>query len=376
MESLLLRDRLTLAAVLGAGVVIGVSSLYVYFKYTRTLSRDLNRLTRTIESLDREIKELKSTRCAVNLAAGSSPANSSSAAAKSKQRRISTNNEDALSHVSSGEDLEEYFDVADESDINQSWASINGEVPLTSNASDEMQQFYEEIDNLFLGDSAQHQQAYDRLIAIKREHEGNVEILWRLARACLLISMMYEDDPERKKTLTFEGLKFATLALAIDDTIGQVHKWYAALLGRTTDYVGIQEKIQNGYTFKEHVDAAIRALPDDHSLYFMKGRWCYEVATLSWIERKVASTLFAAPPTSSYAEAIEQFFQVEKLYPNKWKENMLFIAKCCIAEKKYSQAVEWLDKAIDLECKNSEEKTIHSEVTQLLSKYKSYRIAT
>ena len=66
---------------------------------------------------------------------------------------------------------------------------------------------------------------------------------------------------------------------------------------------------------------------------------------LSWIERKMASTLFASPPTASLPEAIDHFLQAERLKPDGWKENRLFIAKCHIGQGEYNQAVIWLDKA-------------------------------
>ena len=66
---------------------------------------------------------------------------------------------------------------------------------------------------------------------------------------------------------------------------------------------------------------------------------------MSWIERKMAATLFASPPTASLPEAIQHFLQAEKLKPDGWKENRLFMAKCFIGEGDYSQAVLWLDKA-------------------------------
>ena len=54
------------------------------------------------------------------------------------------------------------------------------------------------------------------------------------------------------------------------------------------------------------------------------------VVQLSWIERKMAATLFASPPTASLPEAITHFLQAERLKPDGWKENRLFIAKCFI----------------------------------------------
>jgi len=59
----------------------------------------------------------------------------------------------------------------------------------------------------------------------------------------------------------------------------------------------------------------------------------------------MAATLFASPPSASLPEAITHFLQAEKLKPDGWKENRLFIAKCFIGEGDYTQAVIWLDKA-------------------------------
>jgi hypothetical protein len=67
-----------------------------------------------------------------------------------------------------------------------------------------------------------------------------------------------------------------------------------------------------------------------------------QVATLSWIERKLAGTLFAEPPTATYPEAVEHCLKAESLSPMPWKENRLLLAKCHINQGKYADAVSWL----------------------------------
>ena len=59
----------------------------------------------------------------------------------------------------------------------------------------------------------------------------------------------------------------------------------------------------------------------------------------------MASTLFADPPTASLPEARKHFLQAERLKPDGWKENRLFLAKCHLGEGNYNEAVIWLDKA-------------------------------
>ena len=69
---------------------------------------------------------------------------------------------------------------------------------------------------------------------------------------------------------------------------------------------------------------------------------------MSWLERKIAGTLFAELPSATYDDAIEDFMKAETLSPSPWKENRLLIAKCHINQGNYFEGVTWLDKAIEV----------------------------
>ena len=71
------------------------------------------------------------------------------------------------------------------------------------------------------------------------------------------------------------------------------------------------------------------------------------VVQLSWIERKMAATLFASPPSASLPEAVTHFLQAERLKPDGWKENRLFIAKCFIGNS-YKRASRFLQSLVNL----------------------------
>uniref|UniRef100_A0AC35FPW9 Uncharacterized protein n=1 Tax=Panagrolaimus sp. PS1159 TaxID=55785 RepID=A0AC35FPW9_9BILA len=64
--------------------------------------------------------------------------------------------------------------------------------------------------------------------------------------------------------------------------------------------VGHKERIKYGHEFKKYVDEAIQQLPGDFELYHMRGRFRFEVASISLIKRGVASVLFGTPPTATY----------------------------------------------------------------------------
>lgn len=75
----------------------------------------------------------------------------------------------------------------------------------------------------------------------------------------------------------FTAFVCAEKALALNPNSANVHKWYAITLGSIGEFISINEKIQNGYKFKEHIDKAILISPTDSTLHYLLGRFCYEV---------------------------------------------------------------------------------------------------
>ncbi|KFM61048.1 hypothetical protein X975_21199, partial [Stegodyphus mimosarum] len=116
----ILRDRLSLIAALGAGVVVGISGIYLYYKVNKCVTRELNHLSGTIDSLRREIEELKSTATfnrekAINSSVQKGNVSSSAPGTK------------FYSYTSSLEDAdEEYFDFTDTEEIIGAWSNVNG----------------------------------------------------------------------------------------------------------------------------------------------------------------------------------------------------------------------------------------------------------
>lgn len=87
------------------------------------------------------------------------------------------------------------------------------------------------------------------------------------------------------KIFIFPGINACEKLLNISNA--HLHKWYAILVGVYGEFLPIAEKIKNGYRFKEHVMKALEISPNDADLHHLLGRFKYEVANLSWIERKV-----------------------------------------------------------------------------------------
>ena len=147
---------------------------------------------------------------------------------------------------------------------------------------------------------------------------------------------------------------------------------YCASVGRMSPLVGTKERIQYGHEFKKHSDIAVAIAPNDMLMHHMYGRWCYEVAGLTWMEKKLAATFFGAPPESSYEEAMAALMKADQL-KHQWISNQLWISKVLIAQKKYSEAIKWIDEGLQLPVVSEEDAVCHEELLDLQKKYSKYR---
>lgn len=129
---------------------------------------------------------------------------------------------------------------------------------------------------------------------------------------------------------------------------------------------------------QEHIDRAISLNPSDPNLFYLRGRWEYEVAALSWLEKKAASALYATPPDATFDEALEDFMRVEGFNGGGvWKANLMMVAKvssapaclqdcvglvsaCCCCSQCHIKlgdmdaAIDWLQKSRQLAVVTSE----------------------
>ncbi|XP_068088245.1 regulator of microtubule dynamics protein 2 [Hyperolius riggenbachi] len=185
----------------------------------------------------------------------------------------------------------------------------------------------QQADTSHEGPDSEKQEGF-RMMINKQEKFGNkVEFLWRLARAYSDMFFL-TNDAEEKKNYAANGKNVAGKAIQLDDMNAGGHRWYAIMCGYMSEFDNVQNKIKNGYLFKEHLDKAIQLHPEDPLQYYLLGRWCYAVSQLSWIERKVAATLFGNPPTSTVQEALQHFLKAEEMHPGYSKYNYVFLAKC------------------------------------------------
>ncbi|XP_074502929.1 regulator of microtubule dynamics protein 2 [Sebastes fasciatus] len=185
----------------------------------------------------------------------------------------------------------------------------------------------ERIDSLHHGAESDKRESLDLLLEQREEFGQNSTFLWRLIRAYCDVHDV-SSTLEEKKTHAATGKKVGEEAVSLNPTCAESHQWYAIMCGIMAEYDTVQNKIKNGYIFKDHLDKAIELKPQDPMSYYLLGRWCYAVAQLSWIERKVAATLFGDPPSATVEDALKNFLKVEEIQSGYSKCNYVFLAKC------------------------------------------------
>ncbi|XP_005042461.1 PREDICTED: regulator of microtubule dynamics protein 1 [Ficedula albicollis] len=204
-------------------------------------------------------------------------------------------------------------------------------------------------------------------LLVQHKNSDDAELLWRLARSSRDLAQLGSTSAEEKKQLTYDSLEYAKKALEKNESNSAAHKWYGICLSDVGDYEGIKTKIGNAIIIKEHFQRAIELNPKDATTIHLIGIWCYSFAEMPWYQRKIAATLFATPPTSTFQEALRYFHMAEEADPNFYSKNLLFLGKTYLKLNNKKMALLWLSKAKEYPAQTEEDKQVQKEAVELLN---------
>ncbi|NXR79916.1 RMD2 protein, partial [Pycnonotus jocosus] len=228
---------------------------------------------------------------------------------------------------------------------------------VKSEEDEDLFNFLQQVDSLHKGSEDDKKEGFRLLLEKDDKYENCVDFLWRLARAYGDMFEMTTDAEEKRKYVT---------DVQLDAGSAESHQWFAIMCGYMSQFESIQNKIRNGYLFKEHLDKAIELKPQDPLLYYLNGRWCYSVAQLSWLEKKVAAALFGTPPTSTVEEALQNFLKAEEMHPGYSKCNYVYLAKCYKDLGQKNNALKYCDSALSILSVTNEDKEAQKDLEALL----------
>jgi tetratricopeptide (TPR) repeat protein len=191
------------------------------------------------------------------------------------------------------------------------------------------------------------------------------EILWRIARGYFDFADQDPDNEEVQKANIYPGFEYAKRTVELDNTNAKGHKWYAILIGRIGEVEGTKQKIINSYEVRDHTLKAIELDPKDDGNYHVMGRWNYALADLSWLERQIASIIYAKPPKASFEEAVKFFKKAKELDPEDLR-NYLWLGKTYIQLDREEDARQILEKAISMKAESDSDRAIQKKAREIL----------
>nr|KAF6426815.1 regulator of microtubule dynamics 1 [Molossus molossus] len=174
----------------------------------------------------------------------------------------------------------------------------------------------------YLYESGETEKLYQLLVRYKDSEDA--ELLWRLARASRDLAQLRGAAGEERRALVYEALECARRALERTQASSAAHK------------------------------KAIELNPKDATSIHLMGIWCYTFAEMPWYQRRIANMLFAAPPSSTYEEALGYFQRAEQ-------------GKTYLKLQNKKLAALWLLKAKDYPARTEEDKQVQTEAAQLLA---------
>ncbi len=219
-----------------------------------------------------------------------------------------------------------------------------------------------------LHDANEYETELMQLEELSAEFPEDVEVLWRLAQVHFDIADQTEDE-EVHKAHFYPGFEAAKKAVKIDPNSARANHWYATLIGKIGMLEGTKQKIINSYDVEEYGLKAIELDPTyDGSLHLL-GRWHYELADLSWIERTVAKIVYETPPKASFEESVEFYKKAIEAKADEVR-HYLWIGKAFIKLKNTAEAKKYLQAATEMTPLDDADRLMQKEAAELLKKLK------
>ncbi|XP_021073890.1 regulator of microtubule dynamics protein 2 isoform X5 [Mus pahari] len=330
----------------------------------------LNELLTNMEELKEEIRFLKETipkleECIQDEFGGKVTVHKISPQHRARKKKVTTVQRSATSNSSEEAESEGGYITA-----NTDTEEQNFPFPKALNTHIEelkLDVLLQKVDHLRINESHK-MESFELLCDHKEKFSEEIEFLWRLARA---YGDMYDlsTSTQEKKHYANVGKTLGERAITRAPMNGHCHLWYAVLCGYVSEFEGLQNKINCGHLFK-HLEVAIQLLPEEPLLYYLKGRYCYTVSRLSWIEKKMAATLFGETPSSTVHEALLNFLKTEELQPGYSVSNYLYAAKCYVDLGESQEAWKFCNLALLLPIVTKEDKDAHKEVKKIIGSLK------
>ncbi|XP_022916857.1 regulator of microtubule dynamics protein 1 isoform X1 [Onthophagus taurus] len=235
-------------------------------------------------------------------------------------------------------------------------------------------QLVDEADKLY--SRGEYLQVYE--ILNRMRYNGNPEVQWRICRVLFKMSGDEKFSSNMREEMISEAYILINMALSLDDSNANIHKWMAIIIDAKTGYDGVIEKIKSYETIRFHMERAIELNPNDMVVLYMLGKWNYEMSRLTRFQRWIAKVFYHHdPPMSHYRDAYEFLMRSAELQTNEYYIPTFYIlGKTCIKLGHFYRARYYLQYAAFLPPRTDYEEKCARKSKSLVIQLDKYDLAS
>lgn len=191
-----------------------------------------------------------------------------------------------------------------------------------------------------------------------------------LCKSSELCSRIGRRQPNKKQRDQYyqNARQLALKALQFYPNDSEAHVVMAIALGRWSMSRSGKEKIQAAKDIKKHVEASIRSNPRNFKAWHVLGRWHYEIAGLSFIERSAVKIMYGGLPDASLREAIA-CFEIANNIETNFILNHFELARAYHKNDEDAKARASLQKVLSLPIETEDDAGIKADAQKLLKEW-------
>lgn len=212
-------------------------------------------------------------------------------------------------------------------------------------------------------------QALEAYLSVLKSEPENCTALWNASYLYSRIGNRF--DEKKKKVEYFKKAKeLAEKALKVDSTDANSNFAMSVAMGRMALISSAKARVAASADIKHYAEQALKYDPHHAGAWHVLGRWNYKVANLNFAERFAAKVLFGGlPKGASDQNAINDYKKAIE-YDGNTMMYYIDLAKVYKAEDQDQEAIQTLQKMLQLQPKTPDDPGFVEEAHKMLKKLK------
>lgn len=234
-----------------------------------------------------------------------------------------------------------------------------------------MQQLLTQVDKLF--NEGKYIDVYEKLNKLKFQNNG--QISWRISRVLYHMSLDSSITDSARRAMVFEAhdLIMNNVTNGVED--GNMYTWLAIITHSKNGFSGTSSRAQSMAAVKSYLEGALDLNPEDRVVLYLLGKLCYDMSSLTWFQRKLATVLYGNLPVCTYDEAYDYLLRANENDKDKYYiPNLYMLGKTCLRLKQYYRARFYLSSAASLPPRTNYERAFALKAQRSVQKLDEYDV--